>query len=271
MRGDGYVHVSKFDYIVESVEPLIEIPKPTFTEVEATIGQYIGGMINDGDCIQTGIGSLPDAVLATLTNKNDLGVHSETFSDGVMDLYKAGVITGKKKTIMPERIVGTFILGSRKFYDFVDDNPAIALMRSDFTNDPWIIGQHDNLVSINSALAVDLMGQVAAESVGTYQYSGTGGQVDFVRGARLSKGGRSIIAFPSTGTSNGQVVSRIVAQLPMGTPITTTRNDVDYIVTEYGVARMRFKTLRERANELIGIAHPDFRAELKKDLQRLNW
>jgi 4-hydroxybutyrate CoA-transferase len=271
VHGDTHLHVSEFTHFVETDSPMVTIPKPDFTEVEATIGKYIGEMIHDGDCLQVGIGSLPDAVLATLGDKKDLGVHSETFSDGIMELFQAGVITGKKKNLLPEKIIGTFLMGSRKFYDWIDDNPVIALMKSDFTNNPYIIGQNDNLVSINSALGVDLMGQVMAESVGTQQYSGSGGQVDFVRGARISKGGRTIIAFPATGMSKGQMVSRIVSQLPVGTPVTTDRNDVDYIVTEFGVAKLRFKSLRGRALELINIAHPDFREELKKELQRLKW
>jgi 4-hydroxybutyrate CoA-transferase len=271
VHGDGYIHVSEFTHLVETDVPLLSIPKPELTDVEVTIGRYIGEMIHDGDCIQSGIGSLPDAVLMTLTHKKDLGVHSETFSDGVMELYESGVITGKKKTLMPGKIVGTFLMGTRKFYDWIDDNPIIALMKSDFTNDPRVIAQNDNLVSINSALGVDLMGQVMAESVGMYQYSGTGGQVDFVRGARMSKGGRTVIAFPATGMSKGQMVSRITAQLPVGAPVTTMRNDVDYIVTEFGVARLGFKSLRQRAVALINIAHPDFRADLKKDLERLKW
>lgn len=270
-HGDGIYHVSEFTHFVESKFPVPMLPRAPFTEVEATIGQYIGELINDYDCIQVGIGSLPDAVLSTLGNKRGLGVHTETFSDGLMELVEQGVIDGNHKSFMPRKIVATFLMGTRKFYDWLDDNPTIALMRSDFTNNPKVIGKNDNLISINSALSIDLMGQVAAESVGTYQFSGTGGQVDFIRGARFSKGGRSVIAFPSTGKMKGETVSRIVSQLSLGTPVTTTRNDVDYIVTEYGVAKMRNKSLRERANALIAIAHPGFRNELKEELKRLKW
>lgn len=270
-HGDGFYHVSDFTHFVESRFPIIEVPMAPFTEVEGTIGQYIGELVNDYDCLQVGIGSLPNAVVSALGNKRGLGVHTETFSDSMMALVEQGVVDCKHKSFMPQKIVATFLMGTKKFYDWLDDNPMLALMRSDLTNDPKVIGKNDNLISINSALAIDLMGQVAAESLGAYQFSGTGGQVDFIRGTRISKGGRSVIAFPSTGNSKGVTVSRIVSQLPMGTPVTTTRNDVDYIVTEYGVARMRNKSLRERANALIAIAHPDFRNELKEELKRLKW
>ena len=222
-------------------------------------------LIQDGDTLQLGIGAIPDAVLTFLQDKNDLGIHSEMFSDGVMKLMQSGVITNRKKTINPGKSVASFLMGSRSLYDFVHKNEDVMLAPVDYVNDPRIIGSHDNIVSINSCVEVDLMGQVASESIGPMQISGVGGQVDFVRGASFSKGGIAIIAMAST-TKDTRF--KIVSELAPGTAVTTSRNDVDYIVTEYGIAHLRGKTLRERAEALIEIAHPNHRSELKRALRK---
>ena len=214
-------------------------------------------LIEDGSTLQMGIGAIPDAVLLFLKGKKDLGIHTEMFSDGVVALAEAGVVTNKKKTINTGKFVATFLMGTRKLYDFVDGNPDVVMQPVDYTNDPNIIGQHEKMVSINAALQVDFMGQVNAEMIGRNQFSGVGGQVDFVRGASRSKGGKSIIALPST-AAKGKV-SRIACALDAGAAVTTSRNDVHYIVTEYGAAELRGKSIRERAKALIAIAHPDFR------------
>lgn len=259
-HGECFMHLSEFDYLVVEDIPLIELSRSELTDVEKAIGRHCAGLINDGDTLQLGIGALPDAVLLSLKDKKDLGIHSEMFSDGVVELIEAGVITNRKKTLHPGKLVATFLMGSRKLYDFIDDNPAVYMAAADYTNDPYVIARNDNLVSINSCIQVDLMGQVSAESIGTMQISGVGGQVDFVRGANLSKGGRSIIAM--TSTAKGGTVSKIVPFLEQGAAVTTGRNDVAFIVTEYGAADLRGKSLRERARLLICIAHPNFRPEL---------
>ncbi|MGL5439009.1 MAG: acetyl-CoA hydrolase/transferase family protein [Filifactoraceae bacterium] len=255
--GDNKIHVSKLDYIIEASYPIYTLKQGTIGEVEKAIGKNCASLINDGDTLQLGIGNIPDAVLLFLQEKKDLGIHTEMFSDGVLELIRKGVITGKKKTLHPEKMVSTFLMGSQDLYDFVDKNPDVELYPVDYVNNPVTIMKNDNMVSINSCIEVDLMGQVASESIGLKQFSGTGGQVDYVRGASLSNGGRSIIAIPST-ASNG-TVSRIVPILKSGTAVTTTRNDVDYIITEYGIAHLKGKTLRERAKLLINISHPDHR------------
>ncbi len=263
MGPENKIHVSEIDYIVPCAYLLPEIPNPVITDVERNIGKNCASLIQDGATLQLGIGAIPDAVLLFLTEKKDLGIHTEMFSDGVIDLVKAGVINGKKKTLHPGKLISTFIMGTRKIYDFVDNNPDVELYPVDYVNDPWIIGKNDNMVSINSCIEVDLMGQVASETIGYKQFSGTGGQVDYVRGAALSKGGISIMAMPST-AAKGKV-SRIVPLLAEGAAVTTSRNDVDYVVTEYGIAHLKGKTLRQRARELINIAHPDFREELQNE------
>lgn len=257
------IHVSDIDYIVPCAYNLPEIPKLTIGEIEKNIGKNCASLIKDGACLQLGIGAIPDAVLMFLVGKKDLGIHTEMFSDGVVDLVEAGVITNARKNLHKGKFVSTFIMGTRKVYDFIDNNPNVCLYPVDYVNNPWVIGQNDNLVSINSCIEVDLMGQVASETLGLRQFSGTGGQVDFVRGAALSKGGISIMAMPST-AAKGKV-SRIVSNLTEGAAVTTPRNEVDYIVTEYGIAKMKGKTLRERAHHLINIAHPDFRESLMKE------
>lgn len=260
------IHVSEIDYIVPCAYNLPEIPNPTIGEVEKNIGKHCASLIKDGATLQLGIGAIPDAVLLFLGDKRDLGIHTEMFSDGVVDLVEEGVINNAKKTLHRGKLVSTFIMGTRKVYNFIDNNPNVCLYPVDYVNDPWVIGQNDNMVSINSCIEVDLMGQVASETLGMKQFSGTGGQVDFVRGAALSKGGISIMAMPST-AAKGKA-SRIVPLLTEGAAVTTPRNDVDYIVTEYGIAKMKGKTLRERAQNLIAIAHPDFRAGLEEAFEK---
>lgn len=262
-HGECFMHLSEFDYLVEEDIPLMELPRSELTDIEKAIGQHCASLIHDGDTLQLGIGALPDAVLLSLKDKKDLGIHSEMFSDGVVELVEAGVITNKMKTLHPGKLVANFVMGSKKLYDFIDDNPSVYMASAEYTNDPCVIAKNDNLISINSCIQVDFMGQVSSESVGTTQISGVGGQVDFVRGANMSKGGKSIIAM--TSTAKGGAISKIVPMLEQGATVTTGRNDVAYIVTEYGVADLRGKSLRERARALINIAHPDFRNELVKE------
>ncbi len=265
-HGECFVHVSQMDAIVEQNQPIRTIPKPLLTDIEKAIGKNCASLINDGDTLQLGIGLLPDAVLLFLKNKNDLGIHTEMFSDGVVDLFEEGVITNKRKNFNTDKMVASFVMGTKKLYDFVDDNPSVMMMPIDYVANPNNIGQNDNMVSINACIQVDLMGQVNSESLGLRQISGVGGQVDFVRGAALSKGGRSIIALPSKVT--GKPLSKIVPFLDPGAAVTTNRNDVHYIITEYGIACMRGKTLSERGRALINIAHPDFRPQLIEEWER---
>lgn len=259
------VPVEKITYFVEHSSPIIELPPPKIGPVEEAIGRHCASLVKDGDTLQLGIGAIPDAVLSFLKDKKDLGIHTEMFSDGVVELADAGVITNKAKTLHPGKYVANFLMGTKRLYDFVDHNPNVLVLPVDYVNNPIVIGQNDNLVSINSCVQVDLMGQVASESIGLKQISGVGGQVDFVRGAAFSKGGRSIIAMPSTvkGTT-----SKIVPMLDAGVTVTTSRTDVDYVVTEYGVAQLKGHSLRERAQSLIQIAHPDFRAELQEEFNK---
>lgn len=266
-HGDSFLRVDEIDYFVRSDVPLIEIPRPVVTEVEIAIGGYIADLIEDGATLQLGIGAIPDAILNSLRGKHDLGIHTEMFSDGVMELAEAGVITCTKKTLHPNKIVSTFIMGTKKLYDWVDDNPFIEMHSEDYVNDPYVIAQNNNMISINSALQVDVLGQAAADTLGAKQYSGVGGQVDFIRGVKRSKGGKSIIAMPSTAA--GGKVSRIVPSLYAGTAVTTTRNETDYVVTEYGVAKLQGKTNLERLRALASISHPDFRNEILREANRL--
>lgn len=260
--GDTFLHLDEISYIVKKDENIIEIPSPKIGEVEKKIGEYCSSLIKDGDTLQLGIGAIPDAVLTFLKSKKDLGIHSEMISDGILELINMGVITNKRKQTFVGKTLVTFIMGSKKLYDYVDNNPNIVFYPVDIVNHPIEIGKNDNMVSINSAIQIDLMGQVNAESIGSEQFSGTGGQVDFIRGTSFSKNGRSIIVLPST-AGKGKI-SRIVATLDEGAAITTTRNEIDYIITEYGIAKLKGKTLKERGMELINIAHPDFREVLYK-------
>lgn len=258
--GGVKIHLDAIDFLVEKEEPLLELKPPAIGAIEKQIGEHVASLIADGSTLQLGIGAIPDAVLLFLTGKKDIGIHSEMFSDGVVGLAEAGVITNKQKTINPGKFMAAFLMGTRKLYDFIDGNPLVELQPVDYINDPCVIGQHDNMVSINSALQVDLMGQVNAEMIGSRQFSGIGGQVDFVRGVSRAKNGKSIIALPSTAA--GGRVSRIACELDRGAAVSTSRNDVHYIVTEYGIANLRGKSIRERTLALIGIAHPDFRESL---------
>ncbi|MCB0163457.1 MAG: 4-hydroxybutyrate CoA-transferase, partial [Anaerolineae bacterium] len=264
-----FIHVSRLTHIIETDYPLPEAPQGGASEEHMMIGQYIAEMIPDGATLQMGIGSIPDAVLQNLGNHKDLGIHTELFSDGVIDMVEAGVITCAQKTFHPGKMVAGFLFGSKRLYDFVNNNPIIELHPTDYVNDPFNIAKNDKMVSINSAIQVDLTGQVCADSIGTRFYSGVGGQVDFVRGAARSKGGLPIIAFPST--TRDETVSRIVPILSEGAGVTTTRNDVHYIVTEYGVASLHGKTIHQRVQELINIAHPKFRDELTRAAHDLGY
>lgn len=264
--GDSFLHVTQIGCLVEADTPVIELAPPKIGDVERAIGENVASLVRDGDTLQLGIGAIPDAVLLFLKEKNDLGIHTEMFSDGVVELVEAGVITNKAKTLHRGQSVATFLMGTRRLYDYVNNNPAVAMYPVDYVNDPYVIGQNDNLVSINSCVQVDIMGQVVSTSAGLRQISGVGGQVDFVRGANLSKGGRAIMAMPST-TGKGKI-SKIVPFLDQGSAVTTTRNEVNYVITEYGIARLKGKSLRQRAEALIRIAHPDFRDELTAEFRR---
>jgi 4-hydroxybutyrate CoA-transferase len=264
--GDCFIHVSEVDYFVETSNPIVELKPPKIGDVERAIGQNCASLIEDGSTLQLGIGAIPDAVLLFLKDKKDLGIHSEMFSDGVVELVEAGVITNKRKTLHKGKMVVTFLMGTKRLYDFVDNNPSVEMYPVDYVNDPYVIRQNYKMVSINSCIQVDFMGQVASESIGLKQFSGVGGQVDYVRGAGMAEGGKSIIAMPST--ASGGKISRIVPLLDEGSAVTTSRNDVQYIVTEYGVAELRGKTLKQRAKSLIQIAHPDFRPQLIEEWEK---
>ena len=264
--GDSFVHVTDLDHIVETDVPLLELRPPEIGDVEARIGANCAGLIRDGDTLQLGIGAIPDAVLLSLRDKHDLGIHSEMISDGVVDLIEAGVVTNRRKAFHTGRCLVTFLMGSRRLYDFVDNNPVIEMAPVDYVNDPLHIARNPNMVAINSCVQVDLMGQVVSSSVGLRQISGIGGQADFVRGANMSAGGRAIMAMPST-TKDGRT-SKIVPLIDEGASVSTLRCDVRYVVTEYGVAELWGQTLRERARRLTAIAHPDFRAQLAAECGR---
>lgn len=264
--GDSFIHVSDIDCIVEVSHPLIELKPAKLGEVEKSIGKYCASLIEDGSTLQLGIGAIPDAVLMFLKDKKDLGIHSEMISDGVVELVKSGVINNRKKTLQPGKIVVTFLMGTKKLYDFADDNSMIASYPVDYVNDPLIVMQNYKMVSINSCVQVDLMGQICSESIGLKQISGVGGQVDFIRGANMAKEGKAIIAIPST-AAKGKV-SRIVPLLDAGAAVTTNRCDVDYVVTEYGIAHLKGKTLRDRARALTNITHPDFRESLIREFEK---
>lgn len=254
------IHISQIDGIVENNVPMPVLPPVNIDSVSETIGGIIAEMIPDGACIQLGIGAIPDATGFALKNKHDLGIHTEMFTDSMIDLIECGAVNNSKKQIHRGKTVTTFAYGSQKMYDYIDDNPAIEILPVDYVNNPEVICKNDNMISINAAVEVDILGQVCAESIGTKHLSGTGGQVDYVRGACQSKGGKSFIAMTST-AKNG-TVSKIQPILTPGAVCTTSKNDVDYVVTEYGAAHLRGKTMFERARALISIAHPDFRDQL---------
>jgi acetyl-CoA hydrolase len=259
--GDAFIHVSRLTHVVEIDRPLVELPRAgEVGPVAREIGRRVGELIENGSTLQMGIGEIPDAVLLYLNEKRDLGIHTEMFSDGVVELFEKGVITGEAKSLHKGKIIAGFVLGTKKTFDFLDNNPFVEFHPTEYVNDPFVIAQNDKMVAINSAIAVDLTGQVCADSMGRSIYSGFGGQLDFIRGAGRSRGGKPIIALPST-AKDGKV-SRIVDVLAEGSGVVTTRADVHYVVTEWGVANLFGKSLRERALALIECAHPDFRDEL---------
>lgn len=266
--GDCFIRVDDIDLLVESDIPVLEAPQGEEDETAERIGKHIAGLVEDGATLQLGIGSIPDAVLHYLGGFRNLGIHTEMFSDGVIPLIEKGVINNTAKTLHPGKIVASFVMGSRKLYDFIDNNPMIEFHPTEYTNDPFIVAQNDKMISINSAIEVDLTGQVCADSLGTMFYSGIGGQVDFTRGASRSRGGKPIIALPST--AEGEVFSRIVPYLKQGAGVVTSRGDVHYVVTEYGVAYLHGKSIRERALSLIQIAHPKFRPWLLSEAKGRN-
>lgn len=268
-HGDSFLPVRDIDWLVPVDTPVLELPVETPDAVSTAIGEHVAGLIPDGATLQTGIGKIPNAVLNALGDKHDLGVHTEMLSDAVIDLVERGIITGKRKTLLPGKIVTSFVMGSRRLYDWIDDNPAIEMRPSDFTNDPMVISRNDRMIAVNSALAVDLSGQVAADTLNGQFFSGIGGQVDFIRGAARSKGGKPVIALRSTACA-GQV-SRIQAIFEAGAGVVTSRGDVHYVVTEYGVADLWGKSVRERSVALIDIAHPDHRSELLGQAKQRNY
>ncbi|MEL7655778.1 MAG: acetyl-CoA hydrolase/transferase C-terminal domain-containing protein [Bacillota bacterium] len=269
--GETFVHVSKIDKFVETSHPLFELGLPKIGEVELAIGKNCAELVDDGSTLQLGIGAIPDAVLQSLKDKKDLGIHSEMISDGVVDLFEAGVVNNSQKGLHKGKMIVTFLMGSKRLYDFARENPALEMRTVDYVNNPVVVAQNTNLVCINSCLAVDFMGQVVSDSIGTKQFSGVGGQVDFVRGAAMSLDGKgkAIIAMPSVANKkDGSMVSKITPYIDHGAAVTTSRQDVDYIVTEYGIAPLKGKTLKDRARNLINIAHPDFREELKVEFEK---
>ncbi|MEQ8323612.1 MAG: acetyl-CoA hydrolase/transferase C-terminal domain-containing protein [Vicingaceae bacterium] len=261
VHGNGIIHVSSMDALVECHDPLFELEAKPPTPTELTIGNFIAELVDDGATLQTGIGGIPNAALHALKGHKDLGMHTEMFSDGIMELVECGALTGRKKVRQWGKIVSGFCIGSRKLYDFIDDNPVVEMRDISYVNDTAVIRTNPKVTSINSAIEVDLFGQVCADSIGTRQYSGVGGQVDFIRGASLSPGGKPIIALNST-TKYGD--SKIVSQLKPGASVTTSRAHVHYVVTEYGVAYLYGKNLRERASALIEISHPKHREKLEE-------
>lgn len=264
--GNSFIHVNKIDFIVAIDEPLKELPQvdpdatPEVIKIYDQIGKNVAEMIEDGSTLQMGIGAIPDAVLKYLHNKNDLGVHTEMFSDGLIDLVEEGVVNGEKKTLHPGKIIAGFVLGTKRSYNFIDNNPVFEFHPQEYVNDPFLISKNNKMVAINSAIEIDLTGQVCADSIGTKFFSGIGGQVDFVRGAAHSEGGKPIIALPSA--TKDLKFSKIVPMLKPGAGVVTSRGDVHYVVTEYGIAYLFGKSIQERVRALIEISHPDFRKEL---------
>ncbi len=270
--GDSFIHISKISRAIPVDYPLVEMSMGDSNELSMSIGRHVADLIEDGSTLQLGIGAIPNAVLGYLESKRDLGIHTELFSDGVMDLVNRGVINNERKTLHPGKILAGFIIGTRKLYAFVDDNPIVELHPTEYVNDPFIIAQNERMVSINSAIEVDLTGQVCADSIGPKLYSGVGGQVDFTYGASRSKGGRPIIALPSTATlRDGSTISRIVPMLKQGAGVVTTRNHVHYVATEFGAAALYGMTIRQRARALIDISHPAFREQLERQASELRY
>ena len=266
--GDTFLHVSKADAIIETSHPLAEMRPHEITETHIAIAKHIAGLIPDGATLQMGIGGIPDAVLSFLTGHKDLGIHTEMFSDGIIPLIQSGVINNEKKTLHPHKVISGFVLGTSPLFDFIDNNPIFEFHPTRYTNDPFFISRNERMVAVNAAIEVDLTGQVCSDSMGPLPYSGIGGQVDFIRGAARSKGGLPIIALPATAKGN---VSRIVPMLKPGAGVVTSRGDVHYVVTEFGVAFLHGKNLRQRAEALIAIAHPGFREELSAEAARIGY
>jgi acyl-CoA hydrolase len=267
--GNCHVHISQVSALVESDDPIMEVGLPKIGPVQEAIGKYVADMIDDGSTLQIGYGGIPDAVVMQLTGKQDLGIHTEMIGDGILTLLQAGAVTNRRKNYLPGKMVATFALGSNKLYRFMDRNPALEIHPVDFTNDPMLAGLNDNLVAINATLQIDFLGQCGSESLGHAPYSGTGGQSDFVRAANRSRGGKAIIVLPST--AKNDTISRIVPSLSAGTHVTTSKNDINYVVTEYGVAQLRGKSVKQRTQELISIAHPNFRAALTEQAKALKF
>ena len=267
--GDSFIHVTDLDAIVESSRPLCPMQQPVITDLHKAVARNVAGLIDDDAVVQMGIGGIPDAVLPFLMDRKDLGVHSEMVSDGVIPLIEAGVITGARKSFRPRKIILGFAMGSKKLFDFLDNNPIFEFHPTAYTNDSVLIARNDNMVAINSALQVDLTGQVCSDSIGSHFYSGIGGQVDFLRGASRAKGGKPIIAIPSTAKDGA--ISRIVPMLSPGAGVVTSRGLIRYVVTEYGVAYLHGKTIRERAQAMIDIAHTKFREELYEFCEKTKW
>jgi acyl-CoA hydrolase len=265
--GDVELPVSAVDYFIEADYPVPTLPEAPITERDEVIGQHIAGYIHDGDCLQLGIGGIPNAVTRALANKKDLGIHTEMLSTGLVDLIKSGIVTNARKTKFPGKTIATFALGTQAVYDYINDNPSVLLFDAAYVNNPYVIAQNDNQVSINTTMEIDLTGQCCSESIGPRQYSGTGGQTDTVSGAQKAKNGRSFIALYSTADiknadGNRTRVSKIVPMLKQGAVVSLSRNDVDFVVTEYGVAALRGTSIKERVKRLIAIAHPEYREEL---------
>lgn len=270
--GDAFIHISRIHRIVPVDYPIFETKMGTPSELSMRIGKHVADLIEDGSTMQMGIGAIPDGVLYYLKDKKDLGIHTEMFSDGVVDLYEKGVVTGEKKSIHRGKMVAGFLIGSRRLFDFVDNNPVVEMRPTEYVNDPYVIRQNDRMVAINSAIEVDLTGQVCADSIGTRLYSGVGGQLDFIRGAARSRGGKPIIGLPSSGQGkDGAPFSRIVPTLKHGAGVVTGRYDVHFVVTEWGVAHLYGRTIRQRAKALVDVAHPDFRAELERKAIELRY
>jgi len=260
-HGDTFLHVSRLSAIVETSHPLLELHTEQFTDLHLRVAQKVASLIPDGATLQTGIGGIPEAVLTCLDGRRDLGIHTEMVADGLIELMESGVVNGERKSLHRGKVVAAFVLGTRRLFDFIDNNPAFEFRLVSYTNDPFVVAQNDRMIAINSAIQVDLTGQVCSDSIGTRPYSGFGGQVDFIRGAARSKGGVPIIALPSTALHG--TVSRIVPVLEPGAGVVTSRADVHYVVTEHGIANLHGKTLRERAEALISIADPHFQQELE--------
>ncbi|HQU89174.1 MAG TPA: acetyl-CoA hydrolase/transferase C-terminal domain-containing protein [Denitromonas sp.] len=265
--GPCHVHISQVSALVESQDPLLEVGLPEIGPVQEAIGKYVAELIDDGSTLQIGYGGIPDAVVMQLKHKHDLGIHTEMIGDGILTLLEAGAVTNRKKTFMPGKMVATFGLGSQKLYRFMHRNPALEMHPVEFTNDPYIAARNDQLIAINATMQIDMLGQCGSESLGTLPYSGTGGQADFVRAANRSRDGKAFIVLPST--AKGGSISRIVPTLTPGTHVTTSKNDINYVVTEYGVAQLRGKSAQQRCEALINIAHPDFRGELREQARAL--